>query len=156
MLYCPFAEIGLGNTITRQGREQGSTYQTQKCTWQENTLFLNLSLGEQTYLLFSCCFPTRAHSPLDPPQLLLRVFKFDDLEQFLFAVRAEDAAGDLAEELLEHRGDGVDGEGVDVDEAALKTEECKVKAPDTRTRTCITYSEVYMCDKIPQGTQFRG
>ena len=73
-------------------------------------------------MLFSCCFPTRAHSPLDPPQLLLRVFKFDDLEEFLFAVRAEDAAGDLAEELLEHRGDGVDGEGVDVDEAALKRE----------------------------------
>lgn len=29
---------------------------------------------------------------------------------------------------------------MDVDEAALKTEECKVKAPDTWT--CITYSEV--------------
>ena len=38
----------------------------------------------------------------------------------LLAVRAEDAAGDLAEELLEHGGDGVDGERVDVDEAALR------------------------------------
>ena len=43
----------------------------------------------------------------------------------LLAVRAEDAAGDLAEELLEHRGDRVDGEGVDVDEAALKDRKCR-------------------------------
>ena len=38
----------------------------------------------------------------------------------LLAVRAEYAAGDLAEELLEHGGDGVHGERVDVDEAALR------------------------------------
>ena len=38
----------------------------------------------------------------------------------LLAVRAEDAAGDLAEELLEHGGDGVHRERVDVDEAALR------------------------------------
>ena len=38
----------------------------------------------------------------------------------LLAVRAEDAAGDLAEKLFQHGGDGVHGEGVDVDEAALE------------------------------------
>ena len=37
----------------------------------------------------------------------------------LLAVRTEDAAGDLAEELFEHGGDGVHRERVDVDEAAL-------------------------------------
>ena len=38
----------------------------------------------------------------------------------LLAVWSEDASGDLAEELFEHGGDCVDGEGVDVDESALK------------------------------------
>ena len=38
----------------------------------------------------------------------------------LLAVRTEDAAGDLAEELFEHGGDGVHGERVDVYEAALR------------------------------------
>ena len=43
-------------------------------------------------------------------ELLLLALEFDDLEEPCLVVGAEDAARDLAEELLKHGGDRVHGE----------------------------------------------
>lgn len=62
------------------------------------------------------------YSPLNFREFLVVIFKFDDLKELGFVFRSEDSARDLSQELLEHGGDGVDREAVDVDQPALLEE----------------------------------
>jgi hypothetical protein len=52
----------------------------------------------------------------------LRVLQIDDIKELCLVVHAKDSSGDLPEELLQHRGDGVHAKAVDVDESALLKE----------------------------------
>ena len=61
-----------------------------------------------------------ASLPLDLLELLLGGVDLDDLEELGLVLWAEDAARDLAEELLQHGRDRVHAEAVDVHQPALE------------------------------------